>query len=152
MSLAYDLLRELLLYDPILGEFRWRYNSRIAGCVDVDRNGHRRRRIKISGTSYKASNLAWLYMTTEWPALEIDHINRQGDDDCWENLREATQAEQCVNRRNWGKYPRGVSAYQQGFMARITRGGTTRYLGTFTTAEAAADAYATAAKEYGYDT
>lgn len=147
-------LRELLDYDPETGVFRWRKRSglqhkvavgRRAGCVDCDRYGHARRRITIDGHVWPASHLAWVWMTGEWPLNTVDHINQQGDDDKWENLRLADHSEQMVNRRNWGRYPRGVHELRGKYMARITKGGVTYYLGTFNTVEAASTAYEMAA-------
>lgn len=52
----------------------------------------------IHGYHYKASRLAWLYMTGEWPKYEMDHINHVKDDNRWVNLRDVTPAENCANR------------------------------------------------------
>lgn len=47
-------------------------------------------------------------MTGEFPAIQIDHINRIKDDNRWENLRLATQGE---NQRN-KVMPVGVSGFR----------------------------------------
>jgi hypothetical protein len=110
-------LRELLSYDPETGVFRWlprpiaarklrRQRAGQRSCRDGCAGGHARgdgyRDISIKGREYKAHNLAWLYMTGEWPAVEIDHINRS--DNRWGNLREATRslnlANTCITQRN----------------------------------------------------
>jgi hypothetical protein len=57
-------------------------------------------RIGIDGCLYRSSRLAVLYMTGEWPKAEIDHVNCNKADDRWENLREATHAQ---NQRNDGQ-------------------------------------------------
>jgi hypothetical protein len=93
-------LRERLQYDPNTGRWVWLKTSR-AGFVgkpagSLDAKGYWV--IKINGQSYKASRLAYLYMTGEWPEDEMDHINRTSWDDCWTNLRPATRTENNLNR------------------------------------------------------
>ena len=56
------------------------------------------RKITIDGKVYSAARLAWFYKTGRWPDPEIDHINRIRDDNRWENLREATRADNLANR------------------------------------------------------
>lgn len=97
-------LRERLSYDPNTGDWIWLQSPR-AGWVGrpagaLDAKGYWI--IKIDGKSYKASRLAFLYMTGEWPPEEIDHINRKSWDDCWINLRPATRTENNLNREKIG--------------------------------------------------
>jgi hypothetical protein len=147
-------LRELLDYDPATGVFRWRNPTgpkhqgavgEEAGCVDVNRAGHKRCRIRINRRLWPAANLAWVWMTGVYPPDTVDHINQQGDDNRWKNLRLADHGKQMINRRNWGAYPRGVSKYAKRYVARITQAGVTYHLGSFDTVEAASTAYEMAA-------
>lgn len=93
-------LRERLQYDPNTGYWIWLrspragWQGRPAGSLDA--KGYWV--IKIDGKSYKASRLAYLYMTGEWPADEMDHADRKSWNDCWLNLRPATRAENNLNR------------------------------------------------------
>lgn len=93
-------LRERLQYDPNTGYWIWLrsprngWQGRPAGSLDA--KGYWI--IKIDGKSYKASRLAYLYMTGEWPADEMDHIDRKSWNDCWVNLRPATRTENNLNR------------------------------------------------------
>lgn len=43
--------------------------------------------INIDGTEYFAHDLAFLYMTGDFPKGEVEHINRKRDDDRWCNLK-----------------------------------------------------------------
>jgi hypothetical protein len=46
---------------------------------------------------YRASNLAWLYITGEWPTAGIDHKDQDPTNDRWENLRLADQSQNNAN-------------------------------------------------------
>src|SRR5258706_7371772 len=93
-------LRERLQYDPNTGRWVWLktprkgYEGSPAGSLDA--KGYWV--IKTDGKSYKASRLAFLYMTGEWPPEEMDHIDRTPWNDCWINLRPATRTENTLNR------------------------------------------------------
>jgi len=100
--LTQQRLKEVLVYNPCSGTFRWRKSrlkakaGKLAGCRRSD--GYLL--IKIDGRSYRAARLAWFYTYGEWPT-EIDHINRdQTHDSIW-NLRNATRIE---NVRNSSAY------------------------------------------------
>lgn len=87
-------VREILHYNPETGEF-----------TTVGAKTHRRRvgfnscgyqRLWIQGKNYRAHRIAWLYMTGNWPSV-IDHINGDGCDNRWVNLRDVSVA---VNNQN----------------------------------------------------
>ena len=92
-----DELKSLLSYEPDTGIFRWVNDvgngklkaTTVAG--SIKRTGYVI--IWIGGTGYRAHRLAWLYMTGRESTKLIDHINRVKSDNRWENLREATLAE-----------------------------------------------------------
>jgi DNA-directed RNA polymerase specialized sigma24 family protein len=100
-------LRELLDYDPITGVFTWRSRP------------SRYRFIEIDGWTYKASRLAWLWMTGSWPKGQIDHANLKKDDDRWTNLREApSQSAQSANRGRLRKNKAMLRLRELGFGTR----------------------------------
>lgn len=97
--LTQERLKELFSYDPGSGDFtrimvtnRWKKGSKAGGL-----GGRGYISIEISGKTYKAHRLAWLYMTGNWPD-EIDHINHNKADNRIINLRSATRSENCKNR------------------------------------------------------
>lgn len=98
-----DRLRELVRYDPETGVFtRILSTARnikagdVAGWVDESSGGYVR--IMLDKVTYKAHNLAWLYMTGEYPESVIDHINRVANDNTWKNLRKCTNSQNNMNR------------------------------------------------------
>ena len=108
--------------------------------------------IKIDGKRYGAHRLAWLYVHGKMPGSRIDH--RDGDplNNALDNLRQATQAQNCANAKRWsGKtLPKGVRRNGSGYTARISFEKSLRHIGTFPTPEEAAAAYYTeAVRLYG---
>lgn len=150
--LTLDRLRELLVYDPISGAFRWIARAGrcragdIAGCDD----GQGYIVIRIDGKPYKAHRLAWVYMTGEWPEPTTDHINGERADNCWRNLREASQSQNQANKRAVMSSTgyKGVcwSKRKNRFLATVKKDGKQYRLGFFRTAEAAHEAYKRAAR------
>lgn len=124
-------LRKRLQYDPETGLWAWLksprggWEGKPAGSIDA--KGYRC--IKIDGQSYKASRLAYLYMTGEWPSEEMDHINRDQQDDRWENLREADRSLNNHNR-DWGEM-RGILRYHNKWKLEIDK----MYLGLYENVE-----------------
>jgi hypothetical protein len=86
-------LRALLSYGQADGVFTWlvKPGKRARAIAGNLYRGYRR--IKIGPRFYAAHRLAWLWMTGEWPAAEIDHINMDRDDNRWCNLREASHSQ-----------------------------------------------------------
>lgn len=154
-ELSYELLRELLAYDPDTGIFTWKVDvarNVKAGSVAGSTVGIGYRNIRIYRLAYRAHRLAWLFMTGKWPIDMIDHINGVRDDNRFANLREAT-CEQ--NRRNSGKHAASGSGFKgvswkegRGWRAYIHVQGKQRHLGYFSTPGKAHAAYVAAAKKY----
>lgn len=158
-----ELLRQLLDYDPTSGEFRWlprpremfksthncgtwhtRYCGKIAGCTCLD--GYMV--MSLVGGHYLLHRLAWLYVYGEPVPLSLDHIDGNRGNNRIGNLRAATIGQ---NQANKGLSPynllgiKGVRRYKGSFRAHIRFNGTGMHLGTFKTAEEAAEAYRKAA-------
>lgn len=158
--LTQERLKELLWYDPIAGIFVWKVDKRgfvsrsgvSAGEIAGQVTGNGYRYIGIDGDKYKASRLAWLYMTGKWPSADIDHKNKVKTDDRFANLRSASRQENMANRRGWSKSGfKGVREHKPGrFSALITVNGKQKHLGVFDTPENAHKAYVNAAaKSFG---
>lgn len=103
--LTQERLQQVLDYDPETGVFVWKrrpnsknFDERYAGRIAGGRNGHGYLAIEIDARAYRAHRLAWFYVYGEWPEDEIDHINRNGEDNRLANLRLATQFDNLANK------------------------------------------------------
>lgn len=99
-KLTAERLREVAVYDPITGEFRWRvkwcrkvHAGDLTGCLA--KTGYLV--IRIDGELHLAHRLAWLYMTGRWPAGQVDHRDLKRTNNAWSNLREATHGQNVQN-------------------------------------------------------
>lgn len=103
MELTLERLREILSYDPETGIFTWKVKTgsralkgAVAGHICAINRYHY---VKIDRRRYPSHRLAWFYMTGAWPSDQIDHIDRDFANNAFSNLREASNAENCQNRR-----------------------------------------------------
>lgn len=145
-------LRELLHYEPETGVFTWRVSTsnraRIGALAGTYKRGYLR--IGLCNRVYAAHRLAWLYVTGAMPVGWLDHINRNPRDNRIANLRGVTPSENRQNAtapaNNASGY-KGVTRTKNGrFTAQIGHKRKSIYLGTFTSAHEASQAYAEAAK------
>jgi len=148
-------VRRLLRYEPDTGIFFWKIDTKntaagdLAGCRQSRGYWH----IKINRRLYMAHRLAWLYVTGEWPLGHVDHINGNRSDNCFANLRIATNSENVRNsklRKNNACGYKGVhyKKHINKFVAQINVGGRVCHLGVFKTAPEAHAAYWEAAKQH----
>ena len=87
-------LKQLLSYNAETGVFTWVKSGRMAGSLLP----HGYLRITIQNKGYYAHRLAWLYCYGQWPAQNIDHKNRQKNDNRIANLREVGQSQNGHNQ------------------------------------------------------
>jgi hypothetical protein len=141
-------LRELLHYDPETGIFTVKIatssRSRKGGQPG---NLHPQGYLKIGldRKLYSAHRLAWLYMTSEWPTHNIDHINGVRHDNRWINLRDVSTAVNTQNHRIARKTSRcgflGVVPKGSRWGAKIKLDRSAMWLGTYDTPEEAHAVY-----------
>lgn len=118
MSLTQKELIEELEYNPDNGEFirlkrRGTVHAGTLAGVNPKTNGYIEIRVCSQSTDgkskkYKAHRLAWLYMTGEFPKLEIDHIDGNRANNKWDNLREVNRSINQRNRKIHSNSPSGV--------------------------------------------
>jgi HNH endonuclease/AP2 domain len=154
LALTQEGLQQILHYHPRRGEFRWRpheksvhHAGQIAGssmrsdywCIHVD------------GRSYRAHQLAWLYMTGEWGRPQIAHRDGDPFNNRWRNLRLSACLDCPAPRTSNRSTPlvlAGIALDRRSgqWTARFSTGERVYSLGRFSTQEAAHEAYAIAAR------
>lgn len=148
-------IAQAVAYNPVTGDFTWRAsrssNARAgerAGSAWL-RKGDARYVIRFEGRGYQANRVAWLIMTGDWPRLPVDHVDGDGLNNRWANLRLASISQNNANarrRRDNTSGFKGVSRRGASYEARIQHEGRRLNLGRYDTAEEAHAAYAKAAQ------
>lgn len=155
-KISIERVNQLIFYDPGNGAFFWRVQrgytaspGASAGCVAQ----HRYLQITIERTKIMAHRLAWAIMTGNWPSAQIDHINCNGLDNRFSNLREATSEQNAWNRRLSGRNKSGFKGVswnknETKWVASIRFQGRKTHLGYFDAPDAAHAAYNAAAQKF----
>lgn len=144
-------LRELYDYHPETGKFyaltsrrKWKA-GRECGAIA---SGYIS--INVDYVLYRAHRLAWVWMTGEDPGPTLDHINGDGLDNRWCNLRRCDTSQNLSNKAIQSNNKlgiKGVHSTKNGkYRASVQFRGKNMYLGCFNTAEEAKAAYDAAAK------
>lgn len=147
-GLTQDRLKELFSYDDKTGLFTWLVSfghakaGRVAGAVGP----HGYRYIGVDAGFYKAHQLAWLYVTGEYPRAEIDHIDGNRDNNSFSNLRQALRQENMQNKKIYASNKSGFAGVwfhkqTNKWAASIQVAGSRKHLGLFDSPEAASAAY-----------
>lgn len=151
-----EYLHQILDYDPLTGKFVWK----VARARNTPANtpagtvGTRGWvRLKIKGKGYSGHRLAWLYVYGEWPAQELDHIDRNRSNNAIANLRLSNRSQQMLNGDLRSDNTTGVigvsPAPYNKFKANIAINKKFIHLGTFATIEEAAKARKAAEEAFG---
>ncbi|MCP4408796.1 MAG: HNH endonuclease [Gammaproteobacteria bacterium] len=154
LPLSVDRARQLLKYDKATGALYWRVKGRGTGigkragavCGNY-------RQICVDGVNLKEHRLIWFIVTGDWPECLVDHRDGDGLNNAWDNLRQATYAENAMNRRP-GKRNRsghtGVfwNRHRERWSAEICRDGRNYRIGCFETKGAAIKARCDAARHH----
>lgn len=103
-----DRLKAMFHYDQDTGVFtriavnerstRWKAGQ-VAGYTDHYTKDLSYRKIGIDGVDHKAHRLAFLYVTGRFPKGDIDHIDGNGLNNAFTNLREVSHAANLRNQK-----------------------------------------------------
>lgn len=154
--LTQEYLRSLFDYDPETGLVTRKTctaNRQTVGEVVGSKYKRGYLVATINYTKYPLHRLIWLWVHGEWPAADVDHINRDRADNRLLNLRSVTRSENSHNagmsRANRSGFT-GVSwdKSKTRWLASIRANGKQHYLGRFDTPQAASAAYLAAKAVY----
>ena len=157
-DITLDQLRALLHYSPETGLFTWQVKTCrkvVPGAIAGYTKPEGYMTIRINKRGYRASRLAWLYVTGFWPTGDIDHIDGNPRNNAFNNLRDVTTAENIQNQRRAHTRNKtggllGVSKLKSSkrWRARICTNGISVLLGWFDTPEEAHLAYLEAKRKH----
>lgn len=153
--LTVERVRELFDCDLEKGVLRYRQNCGkcTGGEVAGYHHGNGYLRIGIDNKKYFIHRIIWFVAHGKWPDHFLDHKNLNTSDNRLENLREATQSQNSMNRgtaKNNTSGFRGVGFYKRHrkFTAIIKVAQKSIHLGYFATFEEAKAARIAAADKY----
>jgi hypothetical protein len=142
------LMFERLVYLPKEGKILWKvhprwpsYTGREAG--NMMQNGYRK--LKFCGKQYLVHRVAWLLHYGVWPSGDMDHIDGNTSNNRLKNLRDVSHSINLQNRKSATIKNKtgflGVVKRGNKYAAHIHKNGKQIYLGLFTTAQEAHQAY-----------
>ena len=162
LELRYEEVARLFTYDREAGVLYWRIRDRntirhkyVAGPIKGTRDGYRQ--VSIKGKMYMEHRIIMMLCFGHIPEnAEIDHINHVRDDNRLVNLRFVTRSENRKNQSVSSKNTSGVTGVcflkaRKKYMAQISVGWETIYLGIFETLEEAAAARAEANLKFNFN-
>ena len=102
--------------------------------------------VRLLGRSFGEHRLVHLLFSGEWP-YQVDHVNCVRNDNRPENLRAASHAQNCMNRKPMGATSKGCywQTKRQKWIAQIGITGKRKTIGYYNTESEASAAYAKAA-------
>lgn len=144
--LSHERLKSLLDYNKDTGAFTRRKATTSRGSFVGDQMLNGYWRVGVDGRRYLAHRLAWFYVYGVWPKHEIDHIDRDKQNNRITNLRDVVPSENQHNRGgqvNNLSGARGVSWCNRTlkWVAQLTVRGTHLFLGRHSSIESASTAY-----------
>ena len=151
-----ETLKNFLNYDPETGVFtrRFPWGSKPAGSIAGGLSPQGYWQIQLCGKTYGAHRLAWLYVYGHLPDGQLDHINRNRQDNRICNLRQVNRSQNAHNtvaKSTSTTKIKGVyfnrNKGSKNWTASIMVSGKRTHLGNFKTLEEAASARLKAEKD-----
>lgn len=102
--ITYEIAKALFRYDEKTGSLVWSFSGGNVkeGCQVGTKQSSPISNTKYLGTllfgqRYKVHRIIWLMQTGDWPKGEIDHIDGDGLNNSWRNLRDVTHSQNMMN-------------------------------------------------------
>jgi len=102
--ITFELAKAMFDYDPLSGKLTWKFSgSQIVKGAEAGTNmstpasSTQYRSIKLFGLMYKVHRIIWLMQTGDWPKGDVDHIDGDGLNNRWSNLRDVTHSQNLMN-------------------------------------------------------
>lgn len=158
-----ETLLSAFRYDPETGYLYWKWHSARgfqgtrAGKYPLDYPQVKDPRayviVGLLTKTYKAHRAIWKMVTGDEPPENIDHIDGDGCNNRWSNLREASMSQNIANGFMWSTNTSGIKGVSwakttKRWRAEMWQGGKHIYIGVYKTFEEACDAREKACKEY----
>jgi hypothetical protein len=154
--MEYEKAKSLFVYDTSEGVLRWKSDLSPAGRPETGKSGKTYIRIRYGGRNYAAHRLIALLVNWKNPEGDIDHIDGDGTNNLWANLRIVDKR---TNARNQRLFATNTSGHQGVYWVKA-RGkwianirdntGERTFLGIFENKEDAINARKNAEEELGY--
>ena len=139
---------EHLMYTPQDGKVWWVKHPRRSTANGTEAGNFRvdgYRKLKFCGKQYLVHRVAWLLHYGSWPLGDVDHIDGNPSNNKLENLRDVSHSINLQNRKSATTKNKtgflGVVKRRNKYAAHIHKDGRQVYLGLFSTAELAHQAY-----------
>lgn len=146
--LTRERLMDVLDYNKDTGIFVWKKKLSARGAVGKKAGtiSYGYIAINIDGARYFAHRLAWLYTYGVWPTKEIDHIDRNRNNNSISNLRDVSRVVNALNNSPQNLNTSGIKGVtfckqRNKWQAQINLSGKNLTLGRFDTIDEAAIAY-----------
>lgn len=161
-QLTLDDVTKRINYNKQTGEFVWMINSgkgkvgMPAGNIWKEPKSKKSYlQIRILGKTYYAHRLAWFMVYNEWPKDQIDHVNGNGLDNSFKNLRSVSRSENMKNQRKPASNKSGFCGvcWDKRLMkwhVKIGHMGDSKHIGVFINKQDAIDARVKANMLYGF--
>lgn len=101
-----EIANALFWHDDVEGVLRWRFTSArfkqwdvVGTKTSTPSCNTEYRQVKLFGNLYKVHRVIWLMKTGKFPDHYIDHIDGNGLNNRWHNLRETTPSQNMMNQR-----------------------------------------------------
>jgi hypothetical protein len=102
--ITYEIAKALFDYSPKDGLLTWKFESgnikkgfEVGTLDSTPKSKTKYRKVSVFNISYKVHRIIWLMQTGDWPEGDVDHIDGDGLNNKWDNLRDVTHSQNLMN-------------------------------------------------------